>query len=343
MLVIRNHPITKNDFRQSLRIATGGALGLTLSKLMEINYGIFFSVIPMLLLVMVPVMNAYVAKQVIASSVVSIIEVAFVAAIFSSHPVLMTMIVFVMFLYRFACMSKGSLFIFGANGVVSLSIMLHFASYPDFNVNDLVFYDFWGCVTAVIIAYMMSGLFPDVEPRQRPTCGKKEPHRMRHEALLGATVATLSYCVFQTFDLRDSVSAQSTTLILLFPMFWNGILVSARNRALGTILGVAVGLTIQLLLSSWAHQLLLIIPLFWIIILIFAHVHFTEGGGSGIGFTAIASLGMLYGQYLKPDGDLIFSGLYRMSSILIACIATVMVCYLVHSLLNKFEVTRFGS
>jgi hypothetical protein len=47
---------------------------------------------------------------------------------------------------------------------------------------------------------------------------------MRHEALLGASIATLSFLVFQIFDLRDSMSAQATTLLLLFPMHWNGAL-----------------------------------------------------------------------------------------------------------------------
>lgn len=45
---------------------------------------------------------------------------------------------------------------------------------------------------------------------------------MRHEALLGASIATLSFMVFQIFDLRDSMSAQATTLLVLFPMHWDG-------------------------------------------------------------------------------------------------------------------------
>ncbi len=343
MLFIRYHSIVQNDLRQCLRIATGGTMGLLVSKLLGIDQGIFFCVIPILLLALVPVMSASIAKQVLTSSLLSIIEVAVIAAIFSSHPVLMTMIVFVMFLYRFACMSRGSLFLFGANGLVSLSVMLNLASYPDINLNDLIFYSFWGTATAVAIAFLMMIVFPDVEPRARPQGISKEPHRMRHEALLGATVATVSYCVFQTLDLRDSISAQSTTLILLFPMYWSGVLHSARKRALGTILGVMTGLLIQMFLYTWSHELLLIVPLFWIVILIFSHVHVVEKAGSGVGFAAMTSMGMLFGQYLTPNSDLVFSGLYRVSSILIACLATVMACYLVHSVLNRFKVTRFGS
>ncbi|MCV5233552.1 DUF2955 domain-containing protein, partial [Escherichia coli] len=67
------------------------------------------------------------------------LEVGILGGLFGSHPVLMTLIAFGLFLYKFACMSKGSLFLFGANSVLSLSIMLHFASYPTTDLNDLIF------------------------------------------------------------------------------------------------------------------------------------------------------------------------------------------------------------
>ena len=103
---------------------------------------------------------------------------------------------------------------------------------------------------------------------------------MRHEALLGASVATLSFLVFQLFDLSDSLSAQATTLLLLFPMHWNGALNYARKRAMGTVLGVAYGLSVQLLLYDWSGVLLLVAPLLWIGTLIFAHAHVKEASGA---------------------------------------------------------------
>lgn len=148
-------------------------------------------------------------------------------------------------------MSRGSLFLFGANGVLSLSIMLHFASYPQTDLNDLILNNIWASLLSVLIAYLMTMLIPDVEARPKPISPPKAPHRMRHEALLGATVATLSFLVFQVFDLRDSMSAQATTLLVLFPMHWNGALSDARKRAMGTLLGVTFGLLGQLLLYDW--------------------------------------------------------------------------------------------
>ncbi|MGL4475925.1 MAG: DUF2955 domain-containing protein, partial [Shewanella sp.] len=228
------------------------------------------------------------------------------------------------------------------NGVLSLSIMLHFASYPSTNLNDLIFSSFWATVLSIVIAYAMTALWPDVEPRAAYKPGPKAPHRMRHEALLGATIATASFLVFQILDLRDSMSAQATTLLLLFPMHWNGALDYARKRAIGTLLGVSFGIVVQLVLYDWSGLLILVAPLLWIGLMIFSQAHVKEANGSGVGFGAMTTLGILFGQYLTPGNDLIFSALYRVSSVLIAIVATLLLCYLIHKLLNRFEATRFG-
>jgi uncharacterized membrane protein YccC len=296
----------------------------------------------MLLLGLVPVMNGHAARQLLAAAVVCGIEVGIIGGLFGSHPALMTLIVFVLFLYRFACMSRGALFLFGANGVISLSIMLHFASYPDTDLNDLIFGNFWASVLSVLIAYLMTVLIPDVEPRSAYVPGPKQPHRMRHEALMGASVATLSFLIFQAFDLRDSMSAQATTLLLLFPMHWNGALDYARKRAMGTVLGVVYGMAVQLLLYDWSGVLLLVVPMLWFGTLLFAQAHVKEASGSAVGFGAMTTLGILFGQYLTPGNDLIFSALYRVSSILVAIVGTLLACYLLHHFLNSFETTRFG-
>lgn len=337
-----HRPLTTNDLRQCLRIATGATLGFLLCKTMNWNYGVFFTVTPMLLLGMVPVMNGHASRQMLASAVMCGLEVGLLGGLFGSHPGLMTPIAFLLFLYRFACMSKGSLFLFGANGVLNLSIMLHFASYPNTDLNDLILSNLMATVSSVLLAWLLTVLLPDTEPRARPTPQPKEPHRMRHEALLGATIATLSFLVFQIFNLRDSMSAQATTLLVLFPMHWNGALGYARKRAIGTLLGVSFGLTAQLVLYDWSGQLLLVAPVLWLGAMLFSYAHVKEGGGSGAGFGSLTTLGILFGQYLTPGNDLVFSALYRVSSIAVAIVATLTCCYLMHRLLNRFDSTRFG-
>ncbi|WP_160064048.1 DUF2955 domain-containing protein [Psychromonas sp. L1A2] len=341
-MLANQRPLTANDLRQCIRITTGATIGFTLCKIFDWHYGVFFTVTPMLLLGFVPVMNMQAMKQIIAASTMAILEVGLLTSLLGGSPGMMLPIVFCLFLYRFAAMSKGSLFLFGAYGVLMLSIMLHYASYPNTNLNDLLFSNFWATILSVFIAYLMTILCPDVAPRTPPTPGIKAPHRMRHETLLGATIATMSFIVFQVLDLQDSMSAQASTILILFPMHWNGVIDYARKRAIGTILGVSVGISLQFLLYEWSSMLLLVIPLLWISLLLFSQFHVREGGGSSIGFGAMTTLGILFGQYLTPNNDLIFSAFYRISSIAVAIVLTLFLCRAIHQLLNRFEATRFG-
>ncbi len=337
-----HHSLSENDIRQCLRITTGATLGFILCKIFNWNYGVFFTVTPILLLGMIPKMSAHAARQCIAAAVICGLEVGILGGFFGSHPVPMLIITFFLFLYKFACMSKGSLFLFGAQSVLSLSIMLNFASYPETDLNELIFNNIGASILSVSIAFLMTALFPDAEARAKHPAQTKQPNRMRHESLMGASVAVLSFLLFQIFDLSDSMSAQATTLLLLFPMHWNGALGYARKRAMGTLLGVVIGLASQLFLYNWSGELVLVIPLLWIGLMLLSYAHVKEGGGSGVGFAALTTLGILFGQYLAPDNDLVFSALYRISSILFAIVATLLACYLVHRLLNSFAATRFG-
>jgi len=339
--------LTENAMRRGLRVSLGASIGFVFCKFFDLDFGVFFVVTPVLLLGAVPVMNANIARQCLAAAVVCGLEVGLLAAIFSSHPLLMTMLAFLLFAYKFACMSGGRLFLFGSNGLINLSIMLHFASYSSVDLNAMIAVNFWANVIALIIAVVLVYLIPDhpVKPEQAVAAPAEVPkagHRRRHEALLGATVATLSFVVFQVFNLNDSLSAQATTILLLFPLHWNGALTYARKRVMGVILGVTFGVAGQLLLYNWSDQLLLVSLLLWVGLLMFSYIHAKEGGTPGFGFGGLTTLGILFGQYLSPDQDLIFSALYRVSSIVFAVVATLLVCYLVHRLLNMFEATRFG-
>lgn len=343
MMLLRHHPLSQNDLRQCLRIATGAMLGFFICKLFGWQNGVFYTVTPVLLLGLVPQVNMNVVKQILASCVMCAIEVGLIAGMLGHHPALMTPVAFLMFLYRFIAMSKGHLFLFGSMGVINLSIMLHFASYPTTDIGVLITDNIVSSVLSLLIAYLMMYLWPDVEARPSRPMVEKNNNRMRHEALLGASMATISFIVFQMLDLQDSMSAQATSLLLLFPMHWNGMLGYARKRAIGTILGVSFGIVVQVILYDWSNMLVLVVPLLWIGLFLFSQVHVKEASGSGAGFGAMTTLGILFGQYLTPNGDLIFSALYRMSSIGVAIVVTLLVCFFLHKLLNQFEATRFGA
>ncbi|MGB2078695.1 MAG: DUF2955 domain-containing protein [Vibrio sp.] len=342
-MLLRDHAMSANGYRQCLRIAIATTIAFFIAKIFNLTNPIFYVINPMLLLGLAPVLNGFVARQMLGASIACGLQVGILAGLFGDKPVLMIPIVFICFMAYFRCMSIGALFLFGSNGVVNSSIMLHFASYSNVNMNVLIMDNIMGVALSLVLAGVVYALLPDVEPRVKPTPVAKNINRMRHETLLGASVATLSYCVFQVFDLQGSMSAQATSLLLLFPMNWDGMLAYGRKRAIGTLLGVSYGILAQLLLYDWSSQLVLVLPLFWLGVMLFSHIHVTEAAGSGVGFSAMSSLGVLFGQYLQPNSDLIYSALYRFSSICFAITCTLMVCYIVHRLLNQFQATRFGA
>ncbi|MGM0855694.1 MAG: DUF2955 domain-containing protein [Pseudomonadota bacterium] len=332
--------LNENGLRQCLRIAGGGTLGFIVSQLMGWNYGVFFTVFPMFLLGMVPILNGHIVRQFLANVSINVLEVSLVVGLLKHMPVVMTLVVLCMFLFRFHLMARGPLFLFGANGVLTLSILLHFASYPEVDLSDLLASNMVASVLAVLIAMLMHVLFPDVEPRQLPPRATKPAAQIRHETLMGGITATLSFVVFQVFDLQGSLSAQMATILILFALGYPGARLSAGKRAIGTLLGCNLALVMQLLLFSQSHHFTLVILLYWLGLMLFAREHLLEGAGSGIGFGGLTTLGILFGQSLGPEQDLVYSALYRFSSMSVALAATVMVMACLHALLNRWAPTR---
>ena len=338
----RKIALCENDLRQCLRLAGGGTLGLFLCKLMGWDNGSFFCVYPMLLLGLTPGINAHVVRQFLLQAVVVSFEVLVIYGLFGDRPQLMVPLAFLGFLWRFRLMAQGSLFMFGALGSVFLSMQLHFASYPDTHLYDLVTSNLVAAVLTVLIAWLMFWLFPDAEPRPLRQMPAKDLPSQRHEAVLGATIATLSFMLFQSFDLRDSLSAQVASILVLFPMHWNGIRFAGRIRALGTLLGCAIGLVLQLVLYSHYDVLPLVTLMYWTAAFCCARLHVLEGA-QGIGFGALTTLAIVFGQYLTPEHDVVYSIAYRLSSVCAAVFLTLLAVFALHRLLNRYPAFRHAS
>ncbi|GGJ94314.1 hypothetical protein GCM10009304_20480 [Pseudomonas matsuisoli] len=331
--------LDENGLRQCLRIAGGGTLGLAVSKIAGWDFGSFFCVMPILLLGLVPTLNAHIIRQFLALTVLACLETLVIYGLFGDRPGLILPLVFVSFFWRFWLMAQGPLFLFGAMGIVFVSILLHFASYPDTHLYDMIASQLTAAVITVGIAFLMFYLFPDVEPRQPPKPAAKDVASRRHEALLGATIATLSFAIFQMLDLRDSLSAQVASILILFPMHWNGIRFAGRIRALGTLLGCAVGLVMQLVLIDHFNVLPLVTVIYWLALFYCARTHVLEGT-QGIGFGALTTLAIVFGQYLTPEQDVVYAIVYRFTSVSVAVLLTLLTVYVIHSLLNRFDATR---
>ncbi|MFM2486156.1 DUF2955 domain-containing protein [Celerinatantimonas yamalensis] len=332
--------LNDDELRRMLRVAFGCVLGFIACKTMDWNFGVFYTVTPVLLLGIIPVFNWKSAVQNIGSSLVGALQVGLISGIFGSRPIIMTLLTFAMFVFWFLMMAKGWM-TFGGNGALYASVMLHFASYQSVDVNDMIANNIWASIITSAIAALMMWLLPPSKPPGAPPASDKNKQRVRHEVLMGSVIATVSFLAFQVLDLKDSLSAQVTTILLLFPMHWNGSLAYARYRTTGVLIGVGFGIAVQLLLYDHNNSLLLYTPLLWLGIFWFCHAHLKEGRASGIGFSAMTTTGILFGQYLTPNGGMIFSALYRFSSVAVAAIFGLMCCYLMHRLLNFFESTRF--
>lgn len=332
--------LDENGLRQALRVAGGATLGFVISQLMGWNYGVFFTVFPMFLLGMIPQLTGHIVRQFLGNVLVNCVEVSLIVGLTQHLPLVMTALVFGLFYTRFRLMARGPWFVFGANGVLTLSILFHFASYPTLDMADLLTSNVVASVLAVAIAALMHGLFPDVAARQPPPRGAKSAARIRHETLIGAVIATLSFIVFQTFDLRDSLSAQMATVLILFALSYPGARTSARRRAIGALLGCNLALAMQLLLYTQSQHLTLVVVLYWLGLMLFAREHVLEGAGSGIGFGGLTTLGILFGQSLNPEQDLVYSALYRFSSMAVALLVTLLAMALLHRLLNAWPPTR---
>ncbi|MDL5594882.1 DUF2955 domain-containing protein [Bacillus subtilis] len=334
--------LDENGLRQCLRLACGGTLGLFICKLMNWDNGSFLCVYPMLLLGLVPTLNAHLIRQFLAQAVLVSLETLVIYGLFGDRPLLIVPLVFLAFFWRFALMARGPLFLFGALGCVFLSMQLHFASYSDTHLYDLVASNLVAASLTVLIAWLMFYLFPDAEPRAPRVLPEKDLPSRRHEAVLGASLATLSFMLFQTFDLRDSLSAQIASILVLFPMHWHGIRFAGRIRALGTLLGCVIALSLQLLLYDHYDVLPLVTSLYWIAAFFCARVHVLEGA-QGVGFGALTTLAIVFGQYLTPSHDMMFSLAYRLSSVCVAVFVTLLAVFVLHRLLNRFAATRHQS
>lgn len=331
--------LSQDRLRLCLRIALGSSAGMLVAKGMNWNFGVFFTVYPMLLLGMVPVLNRFVVLQFVGSALLTSLEIMLLPGLLGHWPPAYTVVVFCLFLGRFLLMAKGPLMLFGASGCVSLSIMLHFASYRQFDLADMAMSNIMASVLSVALAYVAYALLPNREQPRARALPEKSANIIRHQALLGALVATGSFVVFQAVDLVDSLSAQVATVLVLFPMSFAGAVQSGRQRCIGTLLGCALGLLFQLLLYSHYHNLLLLTLAFWICVMLFARLHAKEGL-PGVGFAGLTTVGILFGQYVTPEHDLVFSALYRLSSMTVAILLTLCCIYLVHKLLNLFPATR---
>ncbi len=316
-------------------------IALSISSFYNTSYGVFFVVYPIMLLSLVPVFNRHVAKQFIFSASLNCVEMVLIIGYLSQWPVIMTLVVFALYVMRFRFMSKGPLFLFGSMGVVCQSVMLNFMSYPTTNWHTLLFSNIEASVMAVCLSALMNYLLPDVEPRKPPPLIEKDDARVRHESLLSGTVATLIFVVFQISDLSDSLSALMAGILILFPMHYRGSVISSIWRVVGVVLGCLYILVVQLILYDHSSHMLLMMPLIGLGLGVW-RASARNGEGRRRGRLRQYHHHRHYVRAEHAPGQRpVFSDLYRITSVTFALVVTLTMVFLVHLILNRFEATRY--
>ncbi|MDC8830815.1 DUF2955 domain-containing protein [Alteromonas gilva] len=325
------------EYRRVIRIALGSCLGFTISKLMGWPYGVFFAVYPILLLGMAPVFNLKIALEFCLSVLINVVEIWLLKTFFTPFPLLMTLAVFAVFCLHFRNMAKGNNIMMWTSGVVTLAVMLHFGSYPTTSLTDMTVSTLLATVISVAGGAVLFWLLPDNEAPAMPARPPLSVAQINHRMLMGATLATLSFVVFQVFNLRDSLSAQVATILVLFPMTYSASLMNAWNRVRGVAMGCTLALISQLLMYNLISHLVLVVMAMFMTLLLAARIHMLERIGSGVGFGALTTIGILYGQYLQPNADFLYSSFYRLASVVVALIILMMTAYFLDSALNKIS------
>ena len=147
--------------------------------------------------------------------------------------------------------------------------------------------------------------------------------------------------VFQICDLSDSLSALMAGILILFPMHYRGAVISSIWRVVGVVLACLYILVVQLIIYDFSNHMILMMPLIGLGLAFSARLHVMEKVGAGVGFASITTIGIMFGQNLHPYQDLVFSDLYRITSVTVSLVVTLTLVFLMHRLLNCFAATRF--
>lgn len=317
-----------------LRIWFGCSAGLALSMLFNWSYGFFAIMLPLFVLGRMDKFHLPMVLSILFSAVWTTLQATFILEYLQFHPLIMTVAVGIMMLFKCIAMMKPQTYLFGYMGLLVGSIVLNFASYDfidieEFNVNLWVI-----AASNIIVCAWAYWLFPEKtnSPSQEEvTTPIKSDIDYISQVAMGWVVAMVAFVLFQVADLYDSLSAQASILIILTPMTLAGAMGMAKIRIIGTALGCIAGLGVQLILGYWFSNGLL----FWLAFTIAMGpfcLWLTKGQvKAAIAFSAMSALSVPLTTSLVPEQkDALFSILYRFSSIFVAVTLTAMVVWLVH-------------
>lgn len=334
IIFIKMNIMTENDLQQIKRVLFGSYLGFILPKIFDWDYGTYFSLYPILIMGLSPVINAHIIRQFLFSGVFSV-AVAYFITVNSSVSIVTTITLsFSINVFCFWIMSTNTAFLAGAQSLISIHTLTHLGSYQSTNLSDVytsvILATF---ITAAIVAISFY-FFPDRHERTIIQKSVQSNIDNIKKTMLGSVVSSVSLMFFMLFDEKDSIAAQVSSLLVLFPINWNLIFHSSIKRIYGTIIGSSTALIIQVIVSVFNENIFIISFLYCFCIMLYTSAHIKENAGPAKWFVALTTLSVIVGMKTM-NSDISYSSLYRLTSVPIAIVVTIMITYIIHLVINQ--------
>ena len=328
---------------KALRIWLGCVLGFAMCTIFGWSNGMFGTLLPLFILSSLNRWNWGMFVQLFISIVWVSIQVALIVGFLQPYPLLMTVAVGILLLFKCHTMHYKASYLYGYTGLLVGSILLNFGSYAIFDLENFIVGVWVAVVMVVPICALAFYLFPDPIEEHAPILKvegqSKDPREMLEQTALGWMVAMIVFLIFEIGTLNDSLSAQASMLIMLSPMTLVGSLMMARIRIVGTLLGCLAAMAMQLILYDLYDN-----PMLYILSFAIASGYFCKWLASenpvmkGIGFSAMAALTIPITGVIPGQKDAFFSILYRVSSIVVAVIITSVLIWVCYRLIKLFPV-----
>lgn len=328
---------------KALRIWFGCVLGFSMCTMFGWSNGMFGTLLPLFILSNLNRWNWGMFIQLIVSVVWVSIQVVLIVGFLQPYPLLMTVAVGIMLLFKCHAMHYKASYLFGYIGLLVGSILLNFGSYVTFDLENFIVGAWVAAIMVIPICALAFYLFPDPIDSNAPILKvegqSKDPREMLEQTALGWMVAMIVFLIFEIGTLNDSLSAQASMLIMLSPMTVVGSLMMARIRIVGTILGCLAAMAMQLILYDLYDN-----PILYILSFAIASGYFCKWLASenpimkGVGFSAMAALTIPITGVIPGQKDAFFAILYRVSSIVVAVIITSILIWVCYRLIKLFPV-----
>lgn len=326
---------------KALRIWFGCVLGFAMCTVFGWSNGMFGTLLPLFILSNLNRWNWGMFIQLVVSIVWVSIQVVLIVGFLQPYPLLMTVAVGIMLLFKCHAMHYKASYLFGYTGLLVGSILLNFGSYVTFDLENFIVGAWVAAIMVIPVCALAFYLFPEPIDSNSPILKvegqSKDPREMLEQTALGWMVAMTIFLIFEIANLNDSLSAQASMLIMLSPMTLVGSLMMARIRIVGTILGCLAAMAMQLILYDLYDN-----PILYILSFAIASGYFCKWLASenpimkGVGFSAMAALTIPITGVIPGQKDAFFAILYRVSSIVVAVIITSILIWISYRLIKQF-------